>query len=167
MLKQERGIALVSALIILIVISIIALTVGQSSIRNLQLGSARADQQKGQAIATSAMNKADSDFRNAIVYAPAKLTAGNPDAIVVSMDSSGWWLSDSNWSRTGVQSFSTLDSSAGGEPRYRMEYREKVTLNSNLEEKLSRALYRTTARGNGPGSSRTIMQAYFIYNYVD
>lgn len=168
MLNSERGIVLISSLIILIIISIIAIAVGQSSVRNQQMGSARADQLRGQALATSSMNKADADFRNAIVYNPANLVPSGATNLVTTMDTNGWWLIDSNWSNAGVHSFTELNNAAGGEPRYRLEYREKIQVNSNIEEKITRSMYRTTTRGNGPGEdTRSIMQAYFIFNSAE
>lgn len=164
MFKSQRGMVLISALVILIIISIIALAVGQSSMRNQQMSSSRADQLQGQTQALSAMNRADFEFRETIVNNVSLLTPGVPGSITTSMDTYNWWLTDSNWNNTNTHSFAELHAQTGSDPRYRIEYRESIQVNSNVEEKQIRRFYRVTSRANGPGSARSLLRAYFIFN---
>lgn len=164
MFKSQRGMVLISALVILIIISIVALAIGQSSLRNQQMSSSRSDQLQGQTQALSAMNRADAEFRDVIVNRVSKLKPGVPGSITTQMANYNWWLTDTNWNNTNTRSFSELHAQTGSDPRYRIEYRERISVNSNVEEKQIRQFYRVTSRANGPGSARSLLQAYFIFN---
>ncbi|MCD8548145.1 MAG: hypothetical protein LRY38_06950 [Aeromonadaceae bacterium] len=161
MTRSQQGIALITALIITLLIGIIAMAVGKSAIRSQQTASSQYDQARSQAIAQSAMLRAEALFRSTVASDIDLIFAGASGSISTSLESNAaWWREDSNWdSNSSTTSFSGLTE---GSPKFRIEEREFVPISADVEEQQGRQYFRVTSRGEGPGGSHTLLQSYFV-----
>jgi len=159
MTRSQQGIALITALIITLLIGIIAMAVGKSAIRSQQTASSQYDQARSQAIAQSAMLRAEALFRSTVAADVNQIFAGASGSISTSLESdAAWWRSSSNWA-SNTTSFSGLTE---GSPQFRIEEREFVPTSADVEEQQGRQYFRVTSRGEGPGGSHTLLQSYFV-----
>lgn len=157
--RPPRGIALVAALIITLLIGIIAMAIGKTAIRSQQTANSQYDQARSEAIAKSAMLRAEALFRSTVADNIDAIYADATDSISTDLDTdASWWRNSSNWA-SNTTSFSALSE---GAPQFRIEEREFVPTSADVEEQQGRQYFRVTSRGEGPGGAHTLLQSYFV-----
>lgn len=154
---KQQGMALIVALVITVIIGIIAVAIGRSALQNQQSASSQYDMLRSYTAAQSAVNRAERLFKQTVVNDEARIFSKHTNTISSTLDSANWWQTLSNW-QTKATAYAGLSS---GNPRYRIEQRQFIPFSADIEEKNGQQYFRVTGRGEGPGSSVSMIEAYF------
>jgi len=162
MSRHQQGIVLVASLIILLIVSILALTLGTNSIDTLRQANSHYTKVLSYNTAESALGAAESALWNHKNDATWLSSASN----VITLDTSlngYWWRS--NWS--SLSSVQTLTDYTHGRGLYRIEKRQFIPINAKAGQTQGVTLFRITSRGEGPdydqsaGGGMTLLQSHY------
>lgn len=161
--KSQRGLVLIAALLMLLVISLLGLGMGGSALE----GQRQANRHLTQVLA---YNTADS----ALAAAEAELLSHSTDpnwlsasSSVTTLDDShnGSWWQNSSWDN--LSAIHTIPDYPNGSGMYRIESREFIPINAATRQDQGVTLYRITSRGEGPdydsalGGGLSVIQSHF------
>ena len=159
---HQQGIVLVASLIILLIISILALSLGSSSIDTLRQANSHYTKVLSYNTAESALGAGESSLWNNRKDANWLSSANH----VVTLDTSlggNWWRG--SWST--LNSVQTLSDYAHGKGMYRIEKRQFIPINAQAGQTQGVTLFRVTSRGEGPdydaneGGGMTLIQSHY------
>lgn len=151
---KERGMILVAALIIMLLVSILAISVGKFTVRGQQQASANYDKLKSYAAADAGLGYAENIIST-------RSSSDQLTNMVVSSLSENWWSDPANWQVSAPNKIYQLDNYGDGVVLYRME--DKGFQGENLEAavKKGRHIYSVTSRGVSSAASATTMQSLY------
>ena len=153
-ITKESGMILVAALIIMLLVSILAISVGKFTVRGQQQSSANYDKLKSYAAADAALSFAEN----------FTATKTHPLALVNFVDTglaNNWWSSSSNWQMSQSNKIRQLAGYADGSAYYRLENKGFQGENLEAATKKGRYIYSVTSRGVSPGESVPTMQSLY------
>lgn len=155
--KNQKGTALVTSLLMVLVISILGIAVGQQVISLRKVSTANYDHTLSLNNAESALAEAN-NFFNAYIIDPDGLEM----AAVNLNPTAHWWRTDSNWASSVA-----VSNVSEGNPVYLMENAGYEF--DGAEDKLDpaskqvyRHYYRVTAKGQGKGEAVAYLQSYYM-----
>lgn len=150
-IRKQRGIALITALLIVLVISILGVAVGQQVVALRKVSTSNYDYTLG-------INNAES----ALLEAGDTITSNflSPDVIKgLSIDlitTANWWRNENKWASAAV-----VTGVSEGNPSFLIE---DVGLDGSVmldTKDPKRRLYRVTARATGKGEATAFLQAHY------
>jgi Tfp pilus assembly protein PilX len=153
---QQKGFALVGVLIVLIIMSVMAISLGKFSVGFKQGASANTSGLYSNATADNGVR-----YAQYLIYNdPAKLNIGASGAIATVKQTDNWWLTAANWSCASCATKSetlTVDSRSAN---YHIEKLDKSYLNMEADEDHGIVYYRVLSKATGVGSAETILISY-------
>lgn len=155
--RPDRGMALVSALIITLIVGIVAMAIGRNALSSQQNASIEFDALSGFALAQSGMNAAERLFRNTLINDKSKIFSSAENSISTAFDKDAdWWRDAQNWTDSARQ----VSGLSTGTPQFRIEEREFIPLSADMEERNGRTFFRVSSRGEGKGVATAMLQSY-------
>lgn len=153
---QQRGAALITSLIILIVISILGVAIGKQVISLRKNSSSHYDQTLSFANAESGLWEAEAVIAES-AYASVALSTYTEEAFA----SDTWWQTGANWVSASV--VTQDNTNIPGDPSYLIE--DMGIPNDGLDmsnpNQLKRRILRVTASADGMGEATSFMQSYY------
>jgi len=158
-MKQQQGMVLIGALVVLLIISMMAVGLGLFTVASQQQATANTDALHSYTAADEAMRYAEYQMNNNT----DKLTVGASAAIVTAQLSDNWWFSDENWNvPEGCTSCAVKTLPSGDNlSKYRIEWIKKKKFNMKATEQLGFYYLRTVTKGHGDGTAETMMMSYY------
>lgn len=153
---QHEGFALVGALIILIIMSVMAVSLGKFSIGFQQNVSANTSSLYSNSVADNGMR-----YAQYIIYnEPTKLNIGASGAIATNKQTDNWWLTPANWNCASCATRSETLTVDGRNANYHIEKLDKSYINMEADEEHGIVYYRVLSKASGVGSAETILISY-------
>nr|WP_321240777.1 hypothetical protein [uncultured Tolumonas sp.] len=153
---QQKGFALIGVLVFLIIMSIMAVSLGKFSIGFQQGASSNSSSLYSNASADNAVR-----YAQYVIYnQPDKLKVGASSAIATNVQADNWWLTSTNWNCASCATKSevlTVDSRAAN---YHIEKLDKSYLNMEADDEHGIVYYRVLSKAAGVGSAETILISY-------
>lgn len=153
-IDKQRGAALITSLLMVLVIAILGIAVGQQVISLRKVSAINYDNIIGRNNAQSALSEGLS------VLEENSLDPDALSALAIDLKSdTSWWRSDSNWS-----SATTVSNVNVGEPMYLIEDAGTDQINLEMDDtgKIERHFYRVTAKAQGKGEALAFLQSYYV-----
>lgn len=153
---QQRGAALITSLIILVVISTLGIAIGKQVISLRKNSSSHYDQTISFANAESAFWEAE-----AVIAENAYTSVALATYVEVANANNTWWHNDDNWVSASV--VTQNGTAIQGEPTYMIEDMGVGFDGGNMGEanKRKRRILKITAKANGMGDAVSYMQSYY------
>ena len=150
--KSQSGIALITALLMVFIISILGVAVSQQVISLRKVSTVNYDNTIGLNNAESALAEADNFFSvNAEQPEQLKLSAVNLKSDL------NWWHLDSHWIGAA-----TVSSVTEGNPQYLIEDIESGAGGQMGTDEVQPHYYRVTAKGQGKGEAVAYLQSHYL-----
>ena len=153
---QQKGFALVGVLFFLVIMSIMAVSLGKFSIGFQQGASSNSS-------SLYSNTSADNGVRYAqyIIYnQPDKLKVGASGAIATNVQADDWWLTSTNWNCASCATKSEVLTVDNRSTNYHIEKLDKSYLNMEADEEHGIVYYRVLSKATGVGSAETILISY-------
>lgn len=153
---QQKGIVLVGVLIFLIIMSVMAVSLGKFSVGFQQGTSANISGLYSNMTADNGVR-----YAQYIIYNdPAKLKIGASGAIATAKQTDDWWLTSSNWSCASCATKSETLTVNSRSANYHIEKMDKTYINMEADEEHGIVYYRVLSKASGVGSAETILISY-------
>jgi Tfp pilus assembly protein PilX len=149
--SEQRGAALITSLLIVLVISILGVAVGQQVIALRKVSTANYDYTLSINNAESALSEAD-DVINSNFLSPDVIQGLSVDLIATN----NWWRNNGQWVSAAVVTDVTE-----GSPAYLIE---NAGLDGGIQigtNAIQRRFYRVTAKAQGKGDTTAFLQSYY------
>jgi Tfp pilus assembly protein PilX len=145
--KQQRGVALITSLIFVLLISVLAISTAKQVISQRKISSSHYDQTITFASAESGIEVAEALIQQ---FAGNKTELLDKDGVVEvgTFNSVVWWQIEKNWTDNAI----ATDETRGG-ASYIIE---------DMDIHNGRQYYRVTSRGAGPGDAQIFLQTIYV-----
>ncbi|WP_028117977.1 pilus assembly PilX family protein [Ferrimonas senticii] len=157
---QQQGIALLSALVVLLIVSILGVAVGKQVLDSRRNTTVYHDMTNSFVRAQSALSEAQAIINDNHPSVNDRLDPASANSIVsATFASADWWKTAGNWT-AAVTLQDGSNANLAGAPQYLLEdggREPSLDLGRSLP---SRRFIKVTTRANGDGQAQALVQAY-------
>jgi Tfp pilus assembly protein PilX len=153
----QRGMVLVGVLIVLIILSVMAVSLGKFSIGTQQIASSNTSHLYSASVAENGVRYAEYIIFNQ----PNLLIVGASGAKATNqLADDNWWATDSNWTCASCAAKTESETIGGGNVNYHIEKMTKVYINMEADQEHGIVYYRVLSKASNAGATASMLMAY-------